>query len=130
MKQYDKSLSAASIKQRINEYNRVYFKQSAKKAKNSKSHWTKVEDQLVIRHEQPDRELAHVIGRSQKAIEARRHKLRLQDASVPRFVQTHQYTDDELDLICNSGKSLKEISKTLGLSISAIANMRYKYRNR
>lgn len=43
--------------------------------------WTEAEDNLVVKHPIPDRELSKRLKRSVKSIQMRRHKLKTQDIS-------------------------------------------------
>lgn len=55
-------------------YKKKYYKRT-ENARNKGKLWTKEEDEKVLAHDIPDRELAELIGRSQKAIIVRRSRL-------------------------------------------------------
>lgn len=57
------------------EYEKKYYNKTTN-AKNRYSRWSKEEDNLVIKHNIPDRELSKILGRSMKAINVRRAKLK------------------------------------------------------
>ena len=57
------------------EYEKKYYNKTTN-AKNRYLKWSKEEDNLVIKHNIPDRELSKILGRSMKAINVRRAKLK------------------------------------------------------
>lgn len=124
------NLSSKIIKKHIKNYNIDYYNHTKDCAVNSTANWTKKEDELVVKHIMSDRELALKLGRSQKAVQVRRHKLRKLHYSNKSYMHMHQYTEEELELICDPKNHLKDLAHKFNVSTSAIANMRYKYRMR
>lgn len=59
----------------FNEQKKRYYSKSALNAQNFKKQWTHEEDNLVLKHEISDNELAKQIGRSVQAIQIRRSRL-------------------------------------------------------
>ena len=59
----------------FNEEKKRYYSKSARDAYNFKKQWTHEEDNLVLKHEISDAELAKQIGRSVQAIQIRRSRL-------------------------------------------------------
>lgn len=57
----------------VTRYTRNYYQKTANYKKRS---WTKEEDELVLSHKMPDRELSSLISRSMKSIVMRRHVLK------------------------------------------------------
>lgn len=129
-KRIDSTLSRSGIHKKILKYNRKYFNKSRKHAINNTNAWSEEEDQLVIKHACKDADLAKQLGRSIKAIEARRHVLRQKGKTTKKYMKAHKYTKLEIKYICNSSEKLADIADTIGISLSAAANMRYKYRER
>lgn len=124
------NIDRKSIRKHIIEYNKKYYQATENQAINTRKPWTPEEDELVINHEMPDRILASKLHRSQKAIQVRRHKLRLFNPEIKSFMHTHKYTAKEIDQICDTRNSLKSLAQKFGISVSAAGNMRYKYRDR
>ena len=54
-----------------------YYSKSEEKACRSREIWTEEEKALVLAHECTDRELAEQLGRSVRAIQVQRHKLKV-----------------------------------------------------
>lgn len=77
-----------------------------------------------------DRDLARKLGRSLRAIQNRRRKLRNRDPRVKSFMSFHKYTPAEIDLIKNPVNPIRKVAEKIGVSYSAANNMRYKYRQR
>lgn len=124
------NIDKKSIRKHIMDYNKKYYQATLNKAVNSRKPWTPEEDNLVINHKMPDRILALKLHRSQKAIQVRRHKLRLFNPEIKSFMHTHKYTAKEIDQICDTRNSLKSLAQKFGISVAAAGNMRYKYRDR
>ena len=59
----------------FNEQKKRYYGKSARNAHNYRKQWTHEEDNLVLKHEISDTELAKQIGRSVQAIQIRRSRL-------------------------------------------------------
>lgn len=64
-----------------NKYYSKYYK-ATENARNKGKRWTKDEDKLVIEHSVSDRELSREIGRSMKAIQMRRAKIKNREVEV------------------------------------------------
>lgn len=125
-----KGLTQQNILKRIKTYNKNYRKENAKSVTNSGKLWTEEEDKLVVQHSMKDRDLAKRLGRSLRAIQNRRSKLRNRNPRVKSFMSFHKYTPAEIDLIKNPANPIRKVAEKIGVSYSAANNMRYKYRQR
>lgn len=48
-------------------------------AVNGRKNWTEAEEKLVVEHDMPDLQLAKLLGRSEHAIQIKRHRLTQED---------------------------------------------------
>ena len=124
-----KGLTQQNILKRIKTYNKNYFKKNAKAVTNSGKLWTKEEDNY-LKENWGKLKIARKLGRSLRAIQNRRRKLRNRDPRVKSFMSFHKYTPAEIDLIKNPANPIRKVAEKIGVSYSAANNMRYKYRQR
>jgi len=63
-------------KEKKREYRNRYYRKHAKDKVNAKTSWQKVPEKLVLRHKLKDVQLSNLLGRSVKATQTKRYKLK------------------------------------------------------
>ena len=66
-------------KEKKREYRNRYYRKHAKDKANAKAPWRQVPEKLVLRHKLKDVQLSNLLGRSVKAIQTKRCKLKKQN---------------------------------------------------
>lgn len=98
--------------------------------------WTHDEDVIILKQQDSDVKIAHVLARSVASVRSRRTRLRhderfqrIYGEYINKKFQTHQepqYTYQENKAIVERSKMLKNIAYQRGVSVQAIVNHRRK----
>ena len=122
-------MSLNSIAEKLELSKQKYYKLTELPADCKMRKYTDEEDKMIIEHQENDHELALKLKRSQRSIEARRHLLKARGVKINNPQKKHHlYSPSELELIADQSNTIEYLANKIGVSKSAIANTRYKYK--